>query len=86
MSRRTYPPMHGAAERLNDAWLKDGRAKYLLAQRIGVDRKTLYGILNGDLGGSVTVFARLCAELHVSTDYILYGKEQRYEGKDKSNT
>jgi DNA-binding XRE family transcriptional regulator len=78
--------MSGSAERLNDAWLKDGRTKCLLAQRIGVDRKTLYGILNGDLGGSVTVFARLCAELHVSTDYILYGKEQRYEGKDKSNT
>ncbi len=72
--RRAYYLPIGAGERLWNVYLMSGKSMGYLAKRIGCDRKTVFAVLHGQ-AINITFFARLCKELKVSTDYILYGKE-----------
>ena len=49
-------------------------SKMQLAKRCRFDRKTLYNYQNYM---STPYFSRLCAELHVSADNILFGDERK---------
>ncbi len=61
----------GFWDRLNDEICKQNRTKKDIAEQCGFDRKNLNGYSNL----SLPYFARLCSALHVSADYLLFGKK-----------
>lgn len=73
MSKKITYGLEGCAERLQEAWLDSGKSKSQLAREIGVDRKTLYAYLNGDLVPNAATFGRICKSLHISADWALFG-------------
>ncbi len=64
-------------ERINSVFLEQETTKMEVAKKCGFDRKILSSYRNLTL----TYFARLCEELNVSADFILFGLE-----KDKEKT
>lgn len=64
--------VRGLWERLEEEIDKQNISKTELARRCGFERKVLYGYSNIHL----PYFARLCAELNVSADYLLFGKKR----------
>jgi len=61
----------GFWDRVNDEIYKQNRTKKNVAEQCGFDRKLLSNYSNL----SLPYFARLCNVLHVSADYLLFGKE-----------
>lgn len=57
--------------RINEEIRAKGITKRELAKRCDFDRKNLFG--NRSMG--ILYFLKLCKELEVSTDYILYGND-----------
>lgn len=70
MAKPEHLWINGLWDRINDEIYKQEKTKEDIAKRYGVDRKTLYGYSTP----SIPVFALLCKELHVSADYLLFGK------------
>lgn len=65
----------GMIERLKDAYVKSGLTYVDLAKKVGFERKAIMSLIAGDHKAmNFTYFARICKELHVSADYILYGE------------
>lgn len=62
--------VRGFWERLNDEIYYQQRKKYELAEQCGFDKRVLYGNCNISLPN----LAKLCKELDVSADYLLFGK------------
>ncbi len=62
--------INGLWERINDEIWKQNKTKTGIADRCGFERKTL----NGDCNISLPNLAKLCKELNVSADYLLFGK------------
>lgn len=62
--------VNGLWERINDEISNQHRKKYELAEQCGFDRKVLLGYNNISLPN----LAKLCKELNVSADYLLFGK------------
>lgn len=62
--------VNGLWERINDEIQKQNKTKTGIAEKCGVERK----ILNGDFNISLPNLAKLCKELNVSADYLLFGK------------
>ncbi len=60
----------GLWERINDEIWKQNKTKKGIAERCGFERK----LLNGYYNISLPNLARLCKELNVSADYLLFGK------------
>lgn len=56
--------------RIDKAIYDNGRTKVEVAKACGFERKTL----NGFHGMQLNYFARLCKELGVTADYLLFGK------------
>lgn len=57
-------------DRINDEIWKQNKTKKGIADRCGFERKTL----NGDYNISLPNLVKLCKELNVSADYLLFGK------------
>ncbi len=70
--RRGFPI--GFADRLEQAMDLRDRTSSQLAKDVRVDRKTIYSYRGGDTSPSATVLARICENLHVSADWLLFGK------------
>lgn len=64
--------INGLWERIDDEIHIQNRTKEEIAKRCRFDRKVLY---DSNKNISLPYFARLCAELHVSADYLLFGKK-----------
>lgn len=76
--KRRYLPC-GCDERLRDMIYSSGLSQRQIAERIGIDRKTVSKWLTGEFYPSLPVFIKLCSLFHVSADYILFGKEAQNE-------
>ncbi len=61
----------GFWDRVDDEIYKQNRTKKDVAEQCGFERKLLSSYSNM----SLVYFARLCSALHVSADYLLFGKE-----------
>lgn len=61
----------GFWDRVDDEIHKQNRTKKDIAEQCGFDRRNLSSYSNL----SLVYFARLCSVLHVSADYLLFGKE-----------
>lgn len=65
----------GMIKRLKDAYAQSGLTYVELAKKVGCNRKAIMYLIAGDSKAmNFTYFARICKELHVSADYILYGE------------
>lgn len=62
--------VNGLWERINDEIWKQNKTKTRIAERCGFERK----VLNGDSNISLPNLAKLCEELNVSADYLLFGR------------
>jgi len=62
--------IRGFWERLDNEIYNQHRKKYELAKICGFERR----ILNGEHNISLPNLAKLCKELNVSADYLLFGK------------
>lgn len=71
MARQSYIFIYGFWERVDEEIYRQNRTKKDIAIQCGFDRKILSA--NGNL--SLPYFARLCSALHVSADYLLFGKK-----------
>ena len=71
MARPSNLFIYGFHDRVNAEIKKQNITKAELAKRCRFDRKNFY---SENL--TLAYFARLCAELHVSADYLLFGKEK----------
>lgn len=71
MAQQSFLWINGLWERIDEEIYKQNRSKSEVAKKCRFDRKTLCGHKNI----SLPYFARLCSELHVSADYLLFGKE-----------
>lgn len=74
MARPSYIFVEGFWERLEDEIYKQNRTKKDIAKQCGFDRKILCRNSSHD-NIWLPYFARLCAALNVSADYLLFGKE-----------
>lgn len=64
--------VNGLWERINDEIRKQNRTKKEVAENCGFRRETL---ITEDCNLSLPNLAKLCKELNVSADYLLFGKE-----------
>ena len=62
--------INGLWERINDEIWKQNKTKTGIAKRCGFERK----VLNGDSNISLPNLAKLCDELNVSADYLLFDR------------
>ena len=62
--------INGLWERINDEIWKQNKTKTGIAKRCGFERK----VLNGDSNISLPNLAKLCEELNVSADYLLFDR------------
>lgn len=69
MARQSFLWIDGVWERIDEEIIRQHKNKAQVAKDCRFDRKTLYGHSNM----SLPYFARLCAELQVSADYLLFG-------------
>lgn len=74
MARQSYLFVEGFWERLDDEIHKQNRTKKDVAKQCGFDRKILIRTSGHD-NICLPYFARLCSALHVSADYLLFGKQ-----------
>lgn len=72
MSMPSYLWINGLWERINDEILKQHKTKIGIAQRCGFNKKTLFGYCNISLPN----LAKLCKEMNVSADYLLFGERK----------
>lgn len=68
-------------ERLRDLWLESGLTQKQIAERIGVERKSVSKWISGEINPNLMSFIRLCRLFHVSADYLLFGKEDKGGGQ-----
>ena len=70
MAQQSFLLIDGLWERIEEEIHAQNKNKAQVAKNCRFDRKTLYGHTNL----SLPYFARLCAELNVSADYLLFGR------------
>ena len=63
--------INGLWDRINDEIYRQNKTKKDIAKKCGFERKVLCGYNNI----SLPIFAKLCKELNVSADYLLFGKK-----------
>lgn len=71
MSKPEHIYIRGLWDRIDEEMDKQNISKAELARRCRFERKVLHSRSNMYL----PYFARLCAELNVSADYLLFGKK-----------
>ena len=73
MSRKRTGYLRGFPERLVEAMELSGINSVELGKQVKRDRKAIYMYRNGDVSPDVLTVARMCAVLHVSADWLLFG-------------
>lgn len=76
MAKQNFDLIEGFWDRLDDEIRRQNKSKLQIARKCRFDRKTLHRPKNNSYM-RVVYFTRLCAELGVSADYLLFGKEGR---------
>lgn len=76
MGRQNRIWINGFWDRLDDELKKQKRSKSDLARKCGFSRKNLIQNEYHD-NLSLPYFVRICAELNVSADYLLFGKKEK---------
>lgn len=71
MAKQSFLWIDGFWDRIEEEIHRQNKSKAQIAKKCRFNRKTLYGYNNM----SLPYFARLCAELNVSADYLLFGKD-----------
>ena len=69
--------LNGFWDRLEEELQRQNKSKKQVAEKCNFERKTLYRPKQNDRYIRVIYFARLCAELNVSADYLLFGEERK---------
>ena len=77
MMQQNITPIDGFWDRLDEEIRKQNKNKKQVAEKCRFDRKILYRPKQTNRYIRVVYFARLCAELNVSADYLLFGEEGR---------
>ena len=75
-----YNQTVGFADRLNEAISDIGMPQKQLAEKIGMERKTVSMRVNGYSMPNSLILARICKVLNVSADYLLFGKRGDVNG------
>ena len=73
MSKKRIGYLRGFPERLREAMELSGMNSVELGKQVKRDRKAIYMYRNGDVSPDVLTVARMCAVLHVSADWLLFG-------------
>lgn len=68
-------PPNGFGERLREAVYKSGLNFNQIEIRYNINHSNLYSYMCEDMAPTVATLATLCEALHVSADYLLFGKE-----------
>lgn len=76
MCRMKKYPLVGFAKRLNNAFLASGLSQAKLAEKIGVERKTVINYLYGVSEPQASILGKICKILNVSADYLLFGNKE----------
>lgn len=79
MCKVKHYPLVGFSKRLNDTFLKSGLTQIRLAEIIGIERKSIANYLYGVSEPQASILAKICKELHVSADYLLFGEKRNDE-------
>lgn len=75
MSRERLGTVFGFAERLDSLIQQNGYTYNFVAERVGRERKSVYGWKNGTTIPDGVIIVRLCTLLHATPNYLLLGKE-----------
>lgn len=75
MAKQRRKMLYGFSERLEEAFLASGMSKVEFARKIGRERKMTYEYLNGTTPPDTFTLAKICIALHVSADWLLFGKK-----------
>ncbi|RKI87881.1 hypothetical protein D7V94_20170 [Parablautia intestinalis] len=76
MKQENIVLLDGFWDRLDEEIRRQNKSKKQVAEKCRFGRKTLYRPKNNRYMRAV-YFARLCVELKVSADYLLFGEEGR---------
>lgn len=76
MAQQSIDLLDGFWDRLDEEMRKQNKSKSQIAKKCRFDRRTLYRPKQNSHYIRIVYFARLCAELHVSADYLLFGNER----------
>ena len=68
--------LDGFWDRVDEEMHRQNKSKRMVAERCRFGRKTLYRTKQNNRYIRVVYFARLCVELNVSADYLLFGKRK----------
>lgn len=66
--------LDGFWDRVDEEIHKQNKSKKLVAEKCRFERRTLNRPKQNNRYIRIVYFARLCAELNVSADYLLFGK------------
>jgi len=69
-NKKIYPDAT-FADKLKGAWLRSGLTAEQLANKVGVERKSIYNYCNGYSSPNSVTLMWLCRALDVSADYLL---------------
>lgn len=69
-----HNPPEGFQRRLYDVWLASRIPLTDISRQTGISRSCLYAYILNGAAPNVTSFAGICSALHVSADYLLFGK------------
>lgn len=73
-SKKKRPP-EGFGERLREAVYKSGLSPTFIETHYGINHSNLSAYMAENMAPTVANLATLCQVLHVSADYLLFGKE-----------
>lgn len=74
MKVKVYCPI-GFAKRLSEEIINSGLTVTQISKRTKIARSSIYGYMYYGITPNVTHLAKICATIHVSADYLLFGKE-----------
>ena len=77
MEKQNNTLIDGFWDRLDEEIRRQNKSKLEIAKKCRFDRKTLYRPKQDNRYIRAVYFARLCVELKVSADYLLFGEEGR---------
>ncbi len=78
MKQENIALLSGFWDRVNNEINKQHKSKKLIAEKCKFNRRILNTPKQNDRYIRIVYFARLCTELNVSADYLLFGEEGRY--------
>lgn len=74
--QRDITLLNGFWDRVDEEICRQNKSKKQVAEKCRFDRKILTRPNQSNRYMRVVYFARLCAELNVSADYLLFGEER----------